>query len=100
MSVSSTSWATPPWDEGDSVLLREIFRGRLWTARPATVAAVRDNLVAVYLAPGTIFTVPADTSRDGNLERLAQGWELGDHEWRRGRTLHLQRPDVAHAIHL
>jgi len=47
--------------------LREIFRGRLWTARPATVAAVRDDLVAVYLAPGTIFKVPANTSPDGNV---------------------------------
>jgi len=64
------------------------------------VAAVRDDLVAVYLAPGTIFKVPANTSRDGILERLDQGWELRDHEWRRGRTLHLLRPGVAHAIHL
>jgi len=47
--------------------LREVFRGRLWTARPATVAAVRDDLVAVYLAPGTIFKVPANTSPDGNV---------------------------------
>ncbi len=100
MSVSSRPSAMPDWREGDQILLREIFRGRLWTARPATVAAVRDDLVAVYLAPGTIFKVPANTSRDGILERLARGWELRDHEWTRGRTLHLLRPEVAHAIHL
>lgn len=100
MSASSRPSPSPDWDGGDSVLLREIFRGRLWTARPATVAAVHDDLVAVYLAPGTIFKVPADTSRDDILERLARGWELRDHEWTRGRTLHLLRPGVAHAIHL
>lgn len=99
MSASSRPSQSPAWREGDPVLLREIFRGRLWTARPATMAAVRDDLVTVYLAPGTIFKVPADTSRDGILERLALGWELRHHEWTRGRTLHL-RPGVAHAIHL
>lgn len=91
---------TPVWRQGDPILLREIFRGRLWTARPATVAAVRDDLIAVYLALGTIFKVPAETSRDGILERLDQGWELRDYEWTRGRTLHLMRPGVAHSIHL
>jgi hypothetical protein len=100
MSVSSRPLPTPVWHEGDPILLREIFRGRLWTARPATVAAVRDDLTAVYLAPGTIFKVPADTSRGGILERLDRGWELRDYEWTRGRTLHLMRPGVAHSIHL
>jgi len=90
----------PAWREGDPILLREIFRGRLWTARPATVAAVRDDLIAVYLAPGTLFKVAANTSRDRILERLDGGWELRDHEWTRGRTLHLLRPGVSHAIHL
>ncbi|MGH2427613.1 MAG: hypothetical protein ACRDGV_01825, partial [Candidatus Limnocylindria bacterium] len=80
--------------------MREVFRGRLWTARPATIAAVRGDFTAVYLAPGTIFKVPADTSRDGILERLDRGWELRDHEWTRGRTLHLLQTSVAHSIHL
>jgi hypothetical protein len=41
------------WLEGDPILLREVFRGRLWTARPARVAAVRDDLIAASIAPGT-----------------------------------------------
>ena len=100
MSASRRPSPTPDWRIGDPILLREIFRGRLWTARPATVASIRDDLTAVYLAPGTIFKVPAGTSRDRILERLHRGWELRDHEWTRGRTLHLLRPGVAHAIHL
>jgi hypothetical protein len=95
---------TPPgaqmWRAGDPILFREVYRGRLWTARPATVAAVRDDLIALYLAPGTIFKVPTDTTRETILERLHSGWQLRDHVWSRGRTLHLLRPGVAHSIHL
>jgi hypothetical protein len=80
MSVSSRPTSTSAWREGDPILLREIFRGRLWTARPATVAAARDDLVAVYLAPGTTFKVPANTSQDSILERLDRRWELCDYE--------------------
>jgi hypothetical protein len=100
MPVTSRSPREPGWREDDPILLREIFRGRLWTARPATVAAVRDDVIAVYLAPGTLFKVPAVASRDGILECLDQDWELRDYEWTLGRSLHLMRPGVAHAIHL
>jgi hypothetical protein len=85
---------------GDQILLREVFRGRLWTARPATVAAVRDDLIALYLAPGTIFKVPANTTHETTLERLHGGWQLRDYVWSLGRSLHLLRPGVAHTIHL
>ena len=88
------------WREGDTILLREIFRGRLWTARPATVAAVREGLTAVYIPPGTAFKVPAATTREEILERLATGWDLRDYVWTRGRLLQLLQPGAAHAIHL
>lgn len=98
--MSAFSGSSRARREGDPILFREVHRGRLWTARPATVAAVRDDLIALYLAPGTVFKVPADTTHGNVLDRLHHGWQLRDHVWRLGRTLHLLRPGVAHAIHL
>jgi len=98
--MSASRRPSPAWREGDPILFREVYRGKLWTARPATVAAVRDDLIAIYLAPGTIFKVPAGTTHETILERLHNGWQLRDYVWSRGRSLHLLRPGVAHAIHL
>lgn len=88
------------WQAGDQILLREIYRERIWTARPLTVAHASDELMALYLAPGTVFKVPAFTHRSEVLRRLRDGWSLTDHEWTRGRCLYLLMPDLAHAIHL
>lgn len=88
------------WRVGDTIVLREIFRGRIWSARPGTVASADDSLTAMYVPPGTVFKVPADTSRDGILERLARGWQLRDYDWTHARIMYLLMPDVAHAIHL
>lgn len=88
------------WTPGDSILLREVHRGRIWTARPATVAAVRNGMTAAYLAPGTHFRVPAHTEHSEVVRRLHDGWELADYTWTKGRALHLLIPDVAHSIHL
>lgn len=88
------------WRTGDQVLFREIYRGRIWTVRPLTVARARDDLIALYFAPGTICKVPAFTHRTDVLRRLREGWRLADYEWTRGRSLYLLMPDVAHAIHL
>lgn len=85
---------------GDPILLREVHRGRIWMARPATVAAVRDDLTAVYLAPGTTWKVPAATTRADILRRLLEGWVLTELVWARARVLYLLMPDVSHAIHL
>lgn len=88
------------WKTGDPILLREIHRGRIWTARPATVAAVRNGVLAAYLAPGTHFRVPAHTERSEIVRRLHDGWELADYTWTKGRTLHLLLPDVGYSVHL
>src|SRR5688500_16321414 len=88
------------WQAGDQVILREIFRNRIWTVRPLTVAHASDELIALYLAPRTVFKVPAFTHRREQLRRLRDGWSLYDYEWTRVRCLYLLMPHVAHAIHL
>ena len=88
------------WTTGDAILLREVHRGRIWSARPATVAAVHNDLLAAYLAPGTRFRVPADTNHSQIVRRLHDGWELTDYTWTKGRALHLLMPDVGYSVHL
>lgn len=100
MSASSRPTSPPAWRKGDPILLREIHHGRIWVARPARVAAVRDGLVALYIAPGTTCMVPASTERAEVLHRLKHGWELTAYEWTRARVLYLFAPEVSHAIHL
>lgn len=97
---SNLALPPPAWREGDPILLREIYDGRIWMARPARVAAVRDGLTAIYLAPGTTWMVPAATARTEVLDRLKHGWQLTEHEWSRARVLYLFAPGVSHAIHL
>lgn len=91
---------TRSWARGDQVALREIFRGRIWTARPATIADVGEDLTAVYLAPGTEFRVPAVTHRADILRTMHEGWDLGPYTWTSARMLHLLYPEAGHAIHL
>ncbi len=91
------------WAPGDEIVLREVFRGRVWTARPVTIASASEDLTAVYVPPGTLFKVPAVTDRGGILELLSnaeRGWQLREYRWTRARMLYLLMPGAAHAIHL
>ena len=84
---------------GETILLREIHEGRVWTARPAIVVDDRSDLLAVHIPLGTLWKVPV-ASRAEMVRRRRDGWVLTDHEWLRGSMLWLMPPDEAHAIHL
>lgn len=100
MSAASRPASPQAWSQGDPILLRELHDGRIWVARPARVAAVQDGLVAIYLAPGTTWMVPASTERAEVLHRLKHGWELTAYERTRARVLYLFAPEVSQPIHL
>ena len=85
---------------GDSILLREIFRGTVWAARPATLVQDRDDLVAAYLAPGMRWKRPVLADTGERLRMPADDWHLDDAVWTGARMLHLMEPGAAHAIHL
>lgn len=88
------------WREGDSILLRETFRGRVWAARPAVLVSDTDDLVAAYLAPGIRWKRPVRQDT-GERMRMPEGaWRLEDAVWTHARMLHLMQPGAAHAIHL
>ena len=74
---------------GAPVLLREVFRGRVWAARPATMVQYTPELVPAYVAPGTRWKRPVHAHRTERLRMPLTSWTLEDATWTRARTLHL-----------
>lgn len=65
---------------GDHIVLREVWRGRVWTARPAIVVEDSPDLVALHLAEGSIWKRAFDIS--GMPKHIPAGdWALGDETW-------------------
>jgi Protein of unknown function (DUF402) len=69
------------WRLGDSVLLREVWKGRVCTAWPMRVVLDREDLLVLYMVPGTILKRSAGS--DGRLLRMpADDWKMVDDVWR------------------
>ncbi len=77
------------------MLLREVWRGRLWTARPVIVVADAPDRLALYVPAGVHWLRPVD--RDGRPVRLPEWWVLADRVWH-NRALFLIQPGAAHAV--
>lgn len=87
---------TRRWAPGSHIILREVWRGTIWTIRPVTVVQDTPELVALYLAPGTPCKHPRRL--DGTPIRLAaEPWHLVDATWPWS-TLRLHIPGEAHEV--
>jgi Protein of unknown function (DUF402) len=94
------------WAPGETIVVQEVWRGRLWAARPMRVVEDRDGFVALWFPKGTCWkapTTPPDRPRPENRGQrlcacLAAGeWVFADREWDTD-TLWLLRDGDAHAI--
>ena len=76
---------------GEAVAVREIWRDRVWKARPWLVVHDRTDQFALYIPRNTGAKVPPGSGipRDE--------WELEDGVWTRD-TLRLTTPDVPHSV--
>ncbi len=75
---------------GEHVLVRQLFRGRLWNVTPGIVARDGPELTAVWLPPGTAKAATGDLLGD---------WALGDRIWkRRHGILRLTRPGDRYSL--
>jgi hypothetical protein len=86
-----------PRRPGDHVVLRELWRGRVWYVRPAIVVADGPDLRMFFVPPGVTALVPVDD--DGTPLRLyTDRWSLRPE--RRGATgvLSFAFPDTAYAV--
>lgn len=89
------------WEPGSPIILRSIREQRVGHVRTHTVVEDRDELVALYLAPGYPCKRPAGT-RGGPRGRVLLT-DTGQHEdwvWGRHRVLILYRSGDAHTVQL
>jgi hypothetical protein len=94
------------WAPGMTVLLQEVWRGRLWSARPMTVVHDEGESVALWCPKGTRWktatTPPTRPRAATRAERFVANltrcdWVLGDFTWP-GSTLCLLREGDWHEI--
>jgi hypothetical protein len=87
----------PSVKAGEPFLLREVFRDRVWAARPHVVVEHRADLIAATIPAGTVTKWPADD--DGALIRQQPAdWRLVDLVWEEEPLyLRLHRPGEAHS---
>ncbi len=87
----------PRWSPGDVVVLRELWRGRIWAARPAVVVEDTPQRLAFHIPTGTTFKAAA--TPDGRWLRLPEdAWVLRDQTWDAYRILSFSWPDRAHGV--
>jgi predicted RNA-binding protein associated with RNAse of E/G family len=85
---------------GQTVLVREIWQGKIWTARPMVLVQDTTDLLAFYWVPGTNWK-RARNHQGGEvptLERKMQKWELHDDVWKGEGTLRLSIPDAKYSV--
>lgn len=76
---------------GDAVAVREIWKGRVWKARPYIVVHDRPDQIALYLPQGS----PTKTPPGSGIPR--DEWTLEDGEFRH-EALRLTHPGAAHSV--
>ena len=70
------------WSQGDTIVLQEVWQGRVWAARPMTVVSDDGDSVALWFPKGTRWkapTTPPTRPREATRgERLATCLKHGD----------------------
>jgi hypothetical protein len=81
------------WRPGDSIAIRGISRGRIWSVFASTVVRDDEDVLAHLWRPGMRRIAPF--APDGSIQRLHTEWTLGEQEWTRTRVLWLWQPGAA-----
>ncbi len=85
------------WSPGETVVLREVWQGRVWTARPVAVVQDADDQQMFSMPPGVVWKCAA--GRDGRRLRLPEPeWTLQDRALEPNHVLSFAWPGVAHAV--
>lgn len=86
------------WSPGNAIVLREVWEGRVWTARPATV--VRDDEALMFFVPfGVRWYGPHDDDgRWVNAFVDAHHWHIAERTWEGSNILSFAEPGRPHAI--
>ncbi len=88
------------WSEGDTALLRYVFRGRVRWAIPQAFVGEADNSVLLYCRPGTPAKRAAHSFFDDPVQIRRERWEYVDFAWQTHHVLWLQRLNRPHSLGL
>jgi hypothetical protein len=83
---------------GERVVLREVWGGRIWSARPATVVQDSPEVIALYLAPGAAWMRACAPTGERLALPLGE-WRLARLTWPAS-VLRLHRPGASHDVML
>jgi predicted RNA-binding protein associated with RNAse of E/G family len=85
------------WSPGDAVVLREIWHGKVWDARPATVVRDDPEMRMFYVPPGNGVQIAVDL--EGRPLRLPLGdWRLQEVRWHNWHVLSFVFPNTPYAV--
>ena len=94
------------WQPGRTVVIQDVWQGKLWAARPVVVVDDREDLLALWLPKGTAWKVaqapPERPRSESRGERIAEcmiyrDWFHGDASWPVS-TLWLLQPNKGYAV--
>lgn len=89
------------WSPGDAVVLREVWRRRVWTARPVTLVADDADLRTFFVPLGSVAMMPY--TADGRplhafVDAEADAWEIRPTAWTETNVLSFAEPGRPHAV--
>ncbi len=86
------------FEPGEAVALRDVLWGRIWAARPVTVALDDDDGWMFYIPIGTTWFGPP--SHEGAIRLKAPGaeWTLVERRWSEAHVLSFAWPGAGHAV--
>jgi hypothetical protein len=97
---------SPVWEPGVTIVHQEVWRGRVWAARPLVVVEDSDERLLLWLPRGTVrkvpVTPPGRRDPESRAERIIENlercdWTYGDHTWDVS-SLWILRPGDCHAV--
>lgn len=65
------------WSPGEPIVVREVWRGRVWSGRPFVLVQDRPDLLAMFMPAGTAWKKPT-TLTGGTLRMPREEWALAD----------------------
>ena len=100
MEGKLTNTRKEPFGPGQAVLIREIWQGKIWTARPMVLVQDTAEMVSLYWVPGTRWK-RARNHQGGEVsafDHKMQNWELHDVILEGGGTPRLSVPGAKYSM--